>query len=172
MRGVNMIVKCPNCKSDLEAPDDATGRHLLCSICNTKFQIEDQTITKVLEDRNNKNWCSKFLEHFRKSPLSIKFITIFLLLITILESIPKCKPSALGIFECILLIPLILRKEKAWRVLLIFVYLAFGAAGLFVVFYFRSGQIENLLISMEITAIYVPLFVALRKDSVVSWACK
>ena len=167
-----MIVKCPNCKSDLEAPEDAIGRNLLCSICNTKFQIEYQTSSTVLDDSDKKNWCSKFLEHFCKSPLSIKFITIFLLLITILESIPKSKPSALGIFECILLVPLILRKEKAWRVLLIFVYLAFGAAGLFVVLYFRSGQIENLLISIEITAIYVPLFVALRKDSVISWACK
>lgn len=167
-----MIIQCPNCKTELEITESMIGQNVRCSICNTKFQIEDHTITKVLEDRNNKNWCSKFLEHFCKSPLSIKFITIFLLLITILESIPKCKPSALGIFECILLIPLILRKEKAWRVLLIFVYLAFGAAGLFVVLYFRSGQIENLLISMEITAIYVPLFVALRKDSVVSWACK
>lgn len=81
-------------------------------------------------------------------------------------------PSALGIFECSLLVPLIFRKEKAWRVLLIFVYLAFGAAGLFVVIYFRSGQIESLLISMEITAIYVPLFIALRKDSAIDWACK
>ena len=34
-----MKITCPGCGVELELPPEAVGRHLLCDVCNTKFEV-------------------------------------------------------------------------------------------------------------------------------------
>lgn len=44
-----MIINCPNCKSELDLPDDAVGYRVECDCCGQKFEARDAVFGKGME---------------------------------------------------------------------------------------------------------------------------
>ena len=190
-----MQIQCPGCGIELELPPEAVGRHLLCDACNTKFEVELSAARvvqqpkiisketkrpcdkKQLDDLAQSKGLKKFYHLFRLAPASIKFITTYIFCMFVLDfmgnSIAGNKPSAAGFLFLMLCFPLLKRKDKAWRALLILCYLSFGVSILLIVLAVTTHDGSDML-GMTLTSaivINVPIFIALWRNTARQWAC-
>lgn len=185
-----MKITCPGCGVELELPPEAVGRHLLCDVCNTKFEVslsasrimqQPKIINagtkrsfdkKQLDDLAQSKGLKKFYRLFILAPASIKFITIYIFCMASLDSIAGGKPSPVGFLFLLPCFPLLKRKDKAWRALLIACYFSLGASILLVVLWITS-YIGNEMLGIAITSAIVtfPIFIALRRHTARQWAC-
>ena len=196
-----MQIQCPGCGIELELPPEAVGRHLLCDVCNTKFEVslsasrvvqQPKIISKEakrpydkkqLDDLAQSKGLKKFYRLFILAPDSIKFITIYIFCMASLDSIAGGKPSPVGFLFLLPCFPLLKRKEKAWRWLAVLCYLSFAASAVMLVSAFTLDNIDGILpgisskVEFIVTGILsalvnLPIFIALRRSTARQWACK
>ena len=192
-----MRITCPGCGVELELPSDAFGRHLRCDACGTKFEVnlsisrilqQPKIISKEstrpydkkqLDDLAQSKGLKKFYRLFVLAPASIKFITAYIFcmfVLDLLNCIDGDKPTPAIVLFFLPCLPLLQRKEKAWRSLLVLCYFSFGAALLLAVLAVTStavSQIYNGALSLAITAAIaiLPVYIALWRHTARQWAC-
>ena len=186
-----MRITCPGCGAELELPSDAVGRHLLCDVCDTKFEVNlsvsrilqrPKIITtkakrpcdrKQLDDIAQSKGLKKFYRLFVLAPASIKFITAYIFCMFVLDSIAGGRPSTVGFLFLLPCLPLLKRKDKAWRALLILCYLSLGTSILLTVLAVTSRADKGMLVIAITSAIVtLPTYIALWQHTARQWACK
>lgn len=185
-----MIITCPGCGAELVLPTEAFGHHLLCDVCNTKFEVSLSVSRivqqpKIISTGANSPLNKKQLDDFAQSkghkkfyrllvlaPASIKFITAYIFCMFVLDSIARGKPSTVGFLFLLPCFPLLKRKDKAWRVLLILCYLSFCMSILLIVLAATSHSNDG-MIGIAITSAIVtfPVYIALWRHTARQWAC-
>jgi uncharacterized membrane protein len=134
--------------------------------------VKRSTDKKQLDDLAQSKGLKKFYRLFVLAPASIKFITTYIFCIAMLDSIAGGRPSVVGFIFLLPCLPLLKRKEKAWRTLLIECYLSFGASILLVVIALTSRS-DNGMLGIAITSAIVtlPAYIALWRHTARQWAC-
>ena len=193
-----MQIQCPGCGIELELPPEAVGRHLLCDACNTKFEVELSVARvvqqpkiisketkrpcdkKQLDDLAQSRGLKKFYRLFVLAPASIKFITAYISCMFALDFTLSCingdKPTPAIVLFFLPCFPLLKRKDKAWRSLLILCYFSFGASILLAVLAVTSTAVSqnyNGVLSLAITSAIaiLPVYIALWRNTARQWAC-